>query len=255
METENEKTIRIETVLKVIAKRWFLILLIGALCAALAFGYSRFFKAQQYSSKVSAVVYNTNLENKTSVSSSDQSASSNMINTIVKVLTQDAYVTQASEKLNAMLEEGTPAVSKGKIKSMVSATNDGAMLMTVRADSDYKNLAQAVAKAYEECLPGIVNDLFPSSVVRITTPATSASAIDKKVPMYTLLGFVIGAVAVFGIALVIELLDNTIKSEEDFKTFFPIPVLGAIPDIESCTSQKKGGYGQYGQYANAGTKN
>ena len=245
MESSNEKTISIETILKVISARWPLFILAGAICAALAFGYTTFLKKQTYQSSIAAVVYNTNWEEKTAVSSTDITSSSNMINAIVKVVKEDLYLSMVTDNLNAMLEGGT-TVRKGNVKSMVTATNEGSMLMSIRAVSTSKTLAQATAKAYENCLPEIVNDLFPASVIRITTSATNPSAIDKKVTMYTLLGFLVGAILVFGIFLVIELLDNTIKSEDDFKSNFEIPVLGIIPDIENYMNSKRGGYGRYG---------
>jgi capsular polysaccharide biosynthesis protein len=62
---------------------------------------------------------------------------------------------------------------------------------------------------------------------------------------YLLLGLVAGLVISISIILVTNFFDNTVKSGEEIKERFGVPVLAEIPDI---FMDEKGGSSKYGKY-------
>lgn len=67
------------------------------------------------------------------------------------------------------------------------------------------------------------------SKVRMIEPPWKISVYSPKVARNTALAFVVALLLALGLALFIEYLDDTIKDEDEVKSLFHIPVLGAIP--------------------------
>jgi len=68
--------------------------------------------------------------------------------------------------------------------------------------------------------------------IRIIDPAIlPANPIPKKTTRNAILGLILGLAMGFGIALVKEFLDNTIRSEDDITRFLKLPNLGMVPEI------------------------
>ena len=72
---------------------------------------------------------------------------------------------------------------------------------------------------------------------------------DGELPIYktspsmsknVMLGFLLGAVLVAGIVVVLELLDDTIQSEEDIEQYLGIPTLAVVPELGERKSSGKG---------------
>ncbi|MEG0579278.1 MAG: capsular biosynthesis protein, partial [Niameybacter sp.] len=62
---------------------------------------------------------------------------------------------------------------------------------------------------------------------------------SPNVLLNTLIGFMLGGVlSVLGV-LVAAMLDNRVKDEEDLKKYYDMPILGAIPDLESAQTRIK----------------
>lgn len=67
------------------------------------------------------------------------------------------------------------------------------------------------------------------STIRVIEPPWKASIYSPKVNRNTGLAFVIALILAIGLALLFEYMDDTIKDEDEVKTLFQLPVLGAIP--------------------------
>ena len=114
------------------------------------------------------------------------------------------------------------------------------MVITVTVEHPDPKTAQDIAKT--------VAQVFPEEIKRVIK-AGGMSVIDEaKLPTHpnspnilrnTVLGAVFGLVVVFLFFLIRELTNSVIRSEEDIEKAFPIPVLGAIPQIESAMKGEK----------------
>ena len=50
---------------------------------------------------------------------------------------------------------------------------------------------------------------------------------------------ILGAVLVFAIAIIITVMDKTIKGENDFTANYDIPILGNIPNFKAAAREEK----------------
>ena len=67
-----------------------------------------------------------------------------------------------------------------------------------------------------------------------------ATISDNPTPIKTqpILNMLIGLVV--GLALLLEYMDNTIKTEQDIENLFNVPVLGVIPVVSNKTGKQRG---------------
>ena len=83
------------------------------------------------------------------------------------------------------------------------------------------------------------------SVETVSPPKVPTSPSGPNIPRYLLLGLVAGLAVSVGISFVATFLDNTVKSGEELRDRFGVPVLAEIPDI---FMDSKGGSSKYGKY-------
>ena len=75
--------------------------------------------------------------------------------------------------------------------------------------------------------------------IRIIDPAIFPTMpIPRKITRNTTLGIILGLVLGFGIALIKEFMDNTIRSEEDVTQFLELPIIGMVPEINPNNGNK-----------------
>ena len=75
--------------------------------------------------------------------------------------------------------------------------------------------------------------------IRIIDPAIFPTMpIPRKITRNTTLGIILGLVLGFGIALIKEFMDNTIRSEEDVTQILELPIMGMVPEINPNNENK-----------------
>ena len=67
----------------------------------------------------------------------------------------------------------------------------------------------------------------------IRTAKAPGAPISPNKMQNTLIGFAVGLIAACVIAILLELIDTTIKSDEDLAELYKIPVFAEIPDFEN----------------------
>jgi capsular polysaccharide biosynthesis protein len=60
----------------------------------------------------------------------------------------------------------------------------------------------------------------------------SLSNIFKRLLKYSVIGFILGALLAAGIYIILFMVNNTIKEEQDVEGYLGLPVLGRIPSIK-----------------------
>ncbi|KLU66135.1 capsular polysaccharide type 8 biosynthesis protein cap8A [Desulfosporosinus acididurans] len=125
-------------------------------------------------------------------------------------------------------------------------------LIDVNQVKDTEVLEIGVTNTDPELAAKIANDLaadFSKAVIEIKK-VDSVSIVDKAVPpdkpvkpnkkLNVLIAFVVGLMAAVGLALVLEFLDNTVKTSDDIENLLGIPVLGVIPRYDIEKKAKRG---------------
>ena len=224
----------------ILQKSW-LITLVATFCAVVMLIGTVLFVTPQYQSSAMFYINNSDISvgsASLSLTASDISASRGLVDTYIVIL-------NTRETMNYVIDYAGVDLSYSQLKSMISAKAvDETEVFRVTVESPDPNEAEIIANAIAYILPKRI-----SSIVE----GTSAKVVDSAVvptrpssPSYTkntLLGFLLGlAVSVVAIALR-EIIDITIRSEEDVVQVCTHPILAEVPDMNA--SGKGGSYYYY----------
>ena len=228
-------------------RRWWLILLCGAIAASCTFVFVKQFIEPKYRASVSMYVNNMRRDAEVDyITSSNISASQQLVNTYINIVRSDSV-------LERVVEEADLDVSASTLKSMVSASQvDETEMFRIYVTSTSPRVAAALANAVAEVSVDAVAEIIDGSSVKIIDRAKVPTSIYSPNYMrYTILGGTVGCVGVLVVLTILFLLDVKVKDAEDLERMFGLPVLGQIPvfsagGISGKYGYGKGGYGKYG---------
>lgn len=230
--------------------RW--IFLFALVLALIVGGYNAFFVPDTYASTCSMYILNlTSSDNGTAsmttgISTSGLSASQQMVNEYSALLKSDMIIDDVAASLQ---ERGFPAMTNKQIRATLKMSpKDETALLEIRSTSTDPDLCQAICDAIMECAPdkiketmldlGTVNPVdYADRGVRVNSGALRSAAI----------GGVISGVLAYAFFLLLHMLDNTIKSEQDLRVRLNVTVLGSVPDLHPGQKKTKKGEVYYGR--------
>ena len=233
----EEMEIDLQRVFSVLVGKAWLIGLVAVICAVAVFLGTYFLITPTYQSAAMFYVNNSDLslgEASLSISTGDISASRGLVKSYIVIL-------NTRESLNAVIDYAGVDLTYGQMKSMISAEAvDNTEIFQVVVTSTDPHQAEKIANAIAYILPKRISSIIEGTSAKIVDSAVVASS--PSAPNYTrnaMLGFALGLLLTAAYLVIRELVDVTIRSEEDFAKACRYPVLAAVPDMEN---QSKGGY-------------
>lgn len=249
--------IDVKRLLMSIARRLWLILLVGILAAVSTFAGVKALVAPEYAAEVRMYVNNTYGAGTMGFSSSQMMAAQSLASTYMVIL--DSYdvmeeVATVAESKHGASEKYSVAELRGMISTEALAETEVFRVVVVNTN---KKDALAIANAVKDVLPRTVNEIVNGNIEDATEKANvapplvalqSAESRGKVAPnekRQALLAFMVGTLATAVIVVARDLMDTSINSEE-YLTFAyeDIPLLAVIPDAEN----PKSGNGYKGYY-------
>lgn len=222
MENQNEIEIDLIDLLYYLKKKIWIIVAAFVLCAALGAVFTTFFMEDEYTAKTRMYVLNRSSE--TNVSSSDYSISNYMINDYKILITGENVSKEVIETLDLDM-----SVSQLAGKISVEAIDNTRVLQIKVVDTKPQraaNIANCVREVASEQLKEIMNVEAVNLVYEAEAPLhKSGPSLTKN----TVLAAALGMVAAIGVLVVIYVLDDTIRTEEDVERYLGLSVLGVIP--------------------------
>ena len=228
--THEEDTIDLLDLARVLWKKIWLILLALVIGAVAVGTFSKFMITPQYQASSMIYVYSKS----TSITSlTDLQIGSQLAVDFQIVATTREVINKVITKLNlnTTYEELLDSVS-------VSSPSGSHILVIKVTDPDPVKAAQISNTLADELrmrIADVMNTDAPSMVDRAVVPAKQFSPSVKK---NALLGGLGAAVVAAAIIIVLHLLDDTIKNEDDISRYLGINVLAEIP-LESTGKKKK----------------
>lgn len=250
--------------------KWIWWILLAAFAGgAAAYAFTIYMIVPQYSSSISLYVYNSasreSMATASDINIGDIYASQSLVNTYIVVLRDDIVFESAAERLLEEYSEewlarflpviSTPqgtTIPASSLRGMVSmgSINDTEVLR-ITAQTRNPELSARICMILAESASDVLKRVVKAGSVEIISPAKPASSPSSPNVMNNcIIGFIIGGFLLSAIMVITVLTDNTVKSEEDLKNRFNIPVLGDIPDFRPLVKGKYRGY-SYGGLANA----
>ena len=251
---KNKKVMEIDLkrMLLILAKRIWLILLVGAVLATAALVYVRSFVQEKYAAEVRMYVNNTYGAGTMGFSSSQMSAAQDLASTYMVIL--DSYDVLEEVAQVAKTQYGaSKTYTVAQLRGMISTTAiDETEVFRVVVTCANKNDAVKVANAVKDVLPRVIDQVVNGEAEeKVAAPLVSLQDAEyrgKVAPnerSYMLVGFLMGAMIVAVAVVAREALDTSISSEEFLVDAYEgIPLLAVIPDAEN----PKGGSNYKGYY-------
>ena len=250
MDNKNTKNEEIEIDLSrlfaAVVRRSWLIAAVAVLCAVLTLAGTILFIAPKYQSHTMIYVNNSSLSigdvSVGGITTGDISASKSLVKTYIVILT-------TRETLNDVIDYAGVDLTYSDLKGMIKAEAvDSTEVFRVTVTSKDPEEATKIASAIAYILPRrIANIIQGTSAVVVDASVMPTSPSSPNYTKNTMIGFLFGIMAVMALIVMRELLDNTIRSEEDVTQNCQHPILAPVPDLAAS------GKGQYG-YTRDGQK-
>ena len=207
------------------------IILITLMFVAVGIGYSYFFVKPEYTSTTSLVLAQSSSSGQTgdgAISATDLTMNSKLVSTYSELIKRKAILGQVCENLN--IPDSNIQELRGKIK-VNSAKNTEIIEISVTNKDPNKAaaIANEIAKVFGEKIVEIYNISNVYLLDRAEANAVPSNINHMKdVVMFAFIGLVIAAVYV----LIANMLDNTIKTEQDVEATTELLVLSSIPNYD-----------------------
>ena len=192
-----------------------------------------------YTSSTTLVLATSGSENKqdttNSITTTDVTLNSKLVSTYSELVKSKKVLRKVISNLNIDVEE-----EELRKNITVSSVKDTELIEITVANKNPKysaQIANEIAKVFSE----EVNEIYNINNIHVVDEAEIAENpsninISKNVILFTFVGIVISIAYV----LVANMLDTTVKSAEEIEKNYGIPVIAAIPLMESFESEKGG---------------
>lgn len=226
--------------LTLLKKAWIM-LIVGALLAAFAVVYFKFFVTPKYASGVMLYV-NNKTHDDTSISASDLSASQSLIDTYIVILKNRTTMEQIRKKSGV-------EYSYSELMSMISTKKvDGTEVFEVTVTSENPEEAAHIANCIAEVLKVRIAEIADGSSLRVVDGAiVNKSPVSPGVVGEAVKAFLLGFVVVAVIVAFLFIIDDTITTDDYVTTTYDLPILTVVPDFgvksKSYSSYYKNAYG------------
>lgn len=213
----------IQDVLRIF-KKWLLLIILLPIVTTMAAGFYFYQVVDEvYTAKSEILVLQQRSD---TLSSSDLSTSENIINDFCHLVTTTPVLDRVAERIG----RSTALVKTCSIR--VSKIEDTRIVKVTVTSAD-PNLAYAVCDA----LTGVACEygeeyLNTNEISTVEYPQLPTSPSGPQRMRNTVLGFALGLAAAIGISLLVELLNTTIRTQEDVERVLELPVLAKIPKFD-----------------------
>lgn len=249
MEENQEETIDLLKLFKVVLNKLWLLILVAVVFAVVAFAITKTLIKPEYEATSKLYVYNkSDVGSSGAVSSSDISTSKVLVNTYIVVLQSDSVLGQVVDTISqyqglAGFEYlGTEPYTTKKLREMLSAgsiNNTESFSVTVTANDPFE--AKFINDAILYFLPDEIIRVVKAGAVEIIDKASiPTQPSSPSVLKNTVIGGLLGGVLAAAVVVIMALLDNVIHTEDDLEEEFPdVSVIGIIPDFNPDKVQPK----------------
>lgn len=210
--------------LQLLKKKLYLVIILPLVCGIAAAGVSWGLMANEYTSSVSLYVLTTSDQTSSVITSSDTTASQQLANDIAALAESNRVVNDTAKALNMTdLDDYQISVDSATTNRIITlnVTGDSAEAVAVIADELAENLASTAVEVMEVRAVNIIDEAQvpedPSGPNRI---------------MYTLVAILAGLFLAVAWIVFIDMIDTTVKSEDEIQDLLGLSVLGNMPTVK-----------------------
>lgn len=221
MENQDEIQIDLVELMHVLLRKIWIIILCTVVGATIMGSYTKFLVTPQYSA--SSIIY---------IMSKSATVSSVNLSLNAQLATDFMILAKSRPVIENVKEELGLNMSYEQIVQSVNIENpDGSQILKITATNPNPKLARDISNAMSDSVANRI-----AEVMDVDKPNIMEEAITPKHPSSPnlmkniMLGGLLGAVLSIGVILLLYIVDDTIKNEEDVKKYLGLNTLAAFPE-------------------------
>lgn len=229
------KNITIQRILGILLHRIGLIIISGVFVGLVFFLYTTFFITPMYSTSTMIFVQNYSRAAQPADGDDTSEAAKSNNRTAQKIFNSDISGSAALANTCVILFRNSDAItSQYNGCSVDIATEDNTFYITITVSGSNPKLCADTANKIATTCDSVFKESFEyGQIGTIRTAKEPMAPYSPNKLKNTLIGVAIGLVAACLLAVLMELIDITIKPDDDLAEMYNIPVFAEIPDFES----------------------
>jgi capsular polysaccharide biosynthesis protein len=238
---QNEKdyaTVDLLHIIKSLWKKAWVIAIAMILVGIIGFSVAAFVIAPTYSSSVMLYVNNgMSVGDIFQLSSSQITGARSLVDTYIVML-------QNRTTLNKVIEKADVDYDFEDLEDMIKAESvNGTEIIRITVTSPDPYEAAQIANAIAIVLPARISEIIKGSSMEVVdSAAVNLKKVAPSITGYTVVGMLVGAIISVLALIVIDMRDDTIRSEEYILQNYDYPILAKIPDLTNVDSKSYGYY-------------
>ena len=232
MQDDDEITIDLREVFFALKKRFILIILACIAGGVIALAITMFLMTPIYTSTASLLV----LSKETTLTSIADIQLGTQLTNDYKVLIRSTSV------LEEVIDDLHLATTPEELKETISINNpEGTRLLDISVNNPDPEMARDIVNSVASVSSAFIGDKMevvpPKIIERGKVPDRQTSPSKKR---NTLIGILLGLLLSAGPIILLTVLDDTIKSEDDMQSYLGLSMLASVPDRRDYINTKKG---------------
>lgn len=227
-------------IIKSLWKKAWVIAIAMILVGVIGFSIAAFAITPTYSSSVMLYVNNgMSVGDIFQLTSSQITGARSLVDTYIVML-------QNRTTLNKVIEKADVDYDFEDLEDMIKAESvNGTEIIRITVTSTDPYEAAEIANAIAIVLPARISEIIKGSSMEVVdSAAVNLKKVAPSVTGYTVVGMLIGAIISVLVLIVIDMRDDTIRSEEYILQNYDYPILAKIPDLANTDSKSYGYYYQ-----------
>ena len=228
MNEMEEQVISLSEIFEALKKRWIMIVAI-TLTATIISGVISFFVIDPVYEASTKVFIGKEESDDAAYNSSDINMYQQLLQTYAQAIKTKDLVNRAISELSYDELEASSVVDALTVNPISST-----QILEIKYKSKDAEEAKDVLKGITDEFIVTAKELVPNGNVRVIEEVeVPENPVSPNKKMNIAIAFLLGLMVSVGLVFLLEYLDNTYKNKDQLEKELGIPVLGAIPDIES----------------------
>lgn len=238
---QNERdyaSIDLMQIVKSLWKKAWIIVIAMILVGIIGFSVAAFVITPTYSSSVMLYVNNgMSVGDIFQLTSSQITGARSLVDTYIVML-------QNRTTLNKVIEKAEVPYDFEDLEDMIKAESvNGTEIIRITVTSTDPYEAAEIANAIAIVLPARISEIIKGSSMEVVdSAAVNLKKVAPSITGYTVVGMLVGAIISVLVLIIIDMRDDTIRSEEYILQNYDYPILAKIPDLANTDSKSYGYY-------------
>lgn len=233
---EQFEDISFKRLAEMLWKHVSIIVAITMVMGVLSFLYSKVMMVPEYESSVTMYVKNEVGSSMDKTLGSDIQTAQMLVDTYIVILKSDTFLNEVNSRL---VQQGIYGYDAEILKASISARSvDGTEIFEVTVRDIDPAKSHIIANTIADVSPSVIQNFIEASSVKVIDYALEGKRVSPNVPQNMILGLLIGLLLGCIIVVIREIFDMRIKTEDDLKIWFNLPILGVIPDISEAQNRR-----------------